>query len=147
MDRLIARARIQISKPISEVYEGIVNHEIMTNYFISESTGRMENGREIYWTFPEFNEKCLVRDISLEVDRLVSFVWDEDTVVRILLEEQPDATVVVSVTEDGKEPNDKNLKWVIGNTEGWANFLACMKAWLEYGINLRKGSFEFMKSR
>jgi dihydrofolate reductase len=23
------------------------------------------------------------------------------------------------------------------NTEGWANFLACLKAYLEYGINLR----------
>jgi hypothetical protein len=29
-------------------------------------------------------------------------------------------------------------------TEGWANFLACMKAYLEYGINLRTGAFDFM---
>jgi hypothetical protein len=34
---------------------------------------------------------------------------------------------------------------VIGNTEGWANFLACMKAYLEYGIQLRKGAFDFMR--
>ncbi|MDR2039959.1 MAG: hypothetical protein LBQ60_18715 [Bacteroidales bacterium] len=30
-------------------------------------------------------------------------------------------------------------------TEGWANFLACLKAWMEYGINLCKGAFDFMK--
>lgn len=29
------------------------------------------------------------------------------------------------------------------NTEGWANFLACLKAYLDYGINLRKGAFDF----
>ena len=33
----------------------------------------------------------------------------------------------------------------LGNTEGWANFLACMKAYLEYGIQLRKGAFDFMR--
>jgi len=32
----------------------------------------------------------------------------------------------------------------MGNTGGWANFLACLKAYLEYGINLRKDSFDFM---
>ena len=26
-----------------------------------------------------------------------------------------------------------------------SNFLACLKAYLEYGINLRKGAFDFMK--
>jgi hypothetical protein len=26
--------------------------------------------------------------------------------------------------------------------EAKANFLACLKAWLEYGINLRKGAFD-----
>jgi len=44
-----------------------------------------------------------------------------------------------------KQYNENNLKWALGNTEGWANFLACMKAYLEYGINLRKGAFDFMK--
>lgn len=30
-------------------------------------------------------------------------------------------------------------------TGGWSNFPACLKAWLEYGINLRKGAFDFLK--
>lgn len=34
----------------------------------------------------------------------------------------------------------------IGNTEGWANFLACLKAWMEYGINFRKGAFAYLSS-
>lgn len=32
-------------------------------------------------------------------------------------------------------------------SKGWANFLACLKAYLEYGINLRKGAFDFMSEK
>jgi uncharacterized protein YndB with AHSA1/START domain len=143
--RLIAKATIQIQRPASEVFEGIVDPEKMTKYFISESSGRMEAGKELIWKFPEFPDEFTVWKIETETDRLVSFVWDTETVVSIALEPQADGSTVVKVTEDGKEHSEKNLSWVIGNTEGWANFLACMKAYLEYGIQLRKGAFEFMR--
>lgn len=142
---LIAKATIQIQKPIEEVFEGIVNPEKMTNYFISESNGRMETGKELIWKFPEFPVEVPIKDIKIETNISVSFVWDKETVVKILLEEQPDKSTVVKVTEDGKLYNEKNLKWALGNTEGWANFLACMKAYLEYRIQLRKGAFDFMR--
>jgi hypothetical protein len=51
----------------------------------------------------------------------------------------------IRVNENGKELNEDNLKWALENSGGWANFLACMKAYLEYGINLRKGAFDFMR--
>lgn len=142
---LIAKATIQIQKPIDEVFEGIVNPEKMTNYFISESNGRMETGKNLIWKFPEFPVEVPLKDIKTENNSSISFVWDPETVVTIILEAQPDKSTVVKVTEDGKEFNEKNLKWALGNTEGWANFLACMKAYLEYGIQLRKGAFDFMR--
>jgi uncharacterized protein YndB with AHSA1/START domain len=142
---LIAKATIQIQKPIEEVFEGIVNPEKMTNYFISESNGRMETGKELIWKFPEFPIEIALKDIKTEINSSISFVWDKETVVKIILEEQPDKSTVIKVTEDGKAYNEANLKWALGNTEGWANFLACMKAYLEYGIQLRKGAFDFMR--
>ncbi len=143
--KLIAEATLQIQKPASEVFEGIVDPGKMTNYFISASTGRMEAGKELGWKFPEFPDQYPVWDIRTETDRLVSFVWDKDTEVRIVLEPQADGSTVVKVTEGSKELNEQNLKWLTSNTEGWANFLACMKAYLEYGIQLRKGAFDFMR--
>jgi uncharacterized protein YndB with AHSA1/START domain len=143
--KLIAKATIQIQKPVEEVFEGIVNPEKMTKYFISESNGRMETGKVLIWKFPEFSEECPVKEIMIETNRSVSFVWDENTIVIILLESQPDKSTVVKVTEDGKAYSEENLNWLIGNTEGWANFLSCMKAYLEYGIQLRKGAFDFMR--
>lgn len=143
--RLESKAALQVQKPIEEVFEGIVNPSKMTNYFISESSGRMESGKELLWKFPEFEGEFPVKDIKIEVNRSISFVWDPETIVRITLERLPDESTLVSVVESGKELNEKNLKWVLENTAGWANFLACMKAYLEYGIQLRKGAFDFMR--
>ena len=88
-----------------------------------------------------------MKEINIEVNRTISFVWDPETVVYITLEKLPDESTLVRVNESGKELNENNLKWVLENTEGWANFLACMKAYLEYGIQLRKGAFDFMRKK
>ena len=67
--KLIAKATIQIQKPIEEVFEGIVNPEKMTNYFISESNGRLETGKELIWKFPEFPDNYPVKEIKIETNR------------------------------------------------------------------------------
>ena len=142
------KAAIQIQKPIEEIFEAIVNPEKMTQYFISEGSGRLEEAKEILWKWPEFPEyNCVINNIKIEQNKSISFVWDNQTTVTINLKEQADKSVVVRVTEGEKELNDENLKWYGSNTEGWANFLAFMKAWLEHGINLRIGAFDFMRKQ
>lgn len=143
--KLTAKASLQIQKPVSEVFEAIVNPDYMTKYFISESSGRMETGKELTWEFGDFPVKFPVKVTQVQTNQSVSFVWDEETVVKITLESQPDNSTVVKVTEGEKEMNEENLKWLTGNTFGWGNFLDCMKASLEYGINLRKGAFDYRK--
>ena len=144
--KLESNAAIQIQKPAQVVFEGIVYPDLMSQYFISESTGRLETGSEVFWKFPEFPEKFPITEIKVEKNQSVSFVWDPDTVVKITLQELTDKSTVVRVNEYGKELNEDNLKWALENSGGWANFLACMKAYLEYGIHLRKGAFDFMRN-
>lgn len=143
--RLESNASIQIQKSIEEVFEGIVNPAKMTNYFISESSGRLESGKEVIWKFPEFADKFPITEVKIDTNRSISFVWDPETIVTITLEKFPDNSTIIRVNEKGKELNDDNLKWALENSGGWANFLACMKAYLEYGIQLRKGAFDFMR--
>jgi len=142
---LESNAVIQIQKPVKEVFEGIINPEIMTKYFISESNGRLESGKEVIWKFPEFDDYYPIKEIKIENDHSISFVWDPETVVVITLENYHNHSTIVRVNEKDKTLNEKNLKWALENSGGWANFLACMKAYLEYGINLRKGAFDFMR--
>jgi len=145
--KLIIKTVLQVQIPIETVFTAIVNPKEMTQYFISKSSGVMEEGAEIIWEWPEFpGQKSIVNAIKIEKNRFISFVWDHSTTVEITLEEQTDQSVIVRITESEKELNEENLKWYAGNTEGWANFLACLKAYLEYGINLRTGSFEFLRT-
>jgi len=123
---LTAKATIQIQRPVGEVFEAIVNPEQMTKYFISESTGRLETDKEVFWRFPEFPDAYPVKEVRVDTDRSVSFVWDTGTMVNITLEPQADGSTLVRVTEGGREYSVENLKWVIG-------------------IQLRKGAFDFMR--
>ena len=101
--QLISKASLQIQKPIALVYEGIVNPEIMTQYFISESTGLMETGKDLVWSFPEFDDKFAVTEVKVETNVSVSFVWDPETVVKINLKEHQEDSTIVEVTEGNKE--------------------------------------------
>jgi len=146
MEKLTAKATIGIQKPVSEVFEAIVDPDIMQNYFISKSSGRMEVGKEIFWSFPEFEGSYPLTTTEIFPNEKIVFVWDPESVVTIEFQKFSDNDTVVKVFEEGHQSDEKGIKWAIGQTEGWANFLACMKAWLEYGIHLRKGAFDFMKT-
>ena len=146
--KLETNTSLQIQKHIDEVFEGIVNPDKMTQYFISESTGRLETGKDLLWKFPEFPDRHPITQVKVEYNRSISFVWDPETVVSITLEELEELeedNTIVNVIESGKILNEENLKWVLENTAGWANFLACLKAYLEYGIQLRVGAYDFMR--
>jgi uncharacterized protein YndB with AHSA1/START domain len=138
---------MQISKPINEVFEAIVNPEKMQHYFISQSTGKMKEGKDLIWKFPEFDMEVPVKVVKAQQD-LISYYWEnsgKNLLVEMKLSTVGDNFTLVKISEKSMENNEAGLKWLSGNSFGWSNFLACLKAYLEFGINLRKGSFDFMK--
>jgi uncharacterized protein YndB with AHSA1/START domain len=146
MDRLEIKAALQILKPVSAVFENIVDPNQMKNYFISESNGRMEEDEKLKWRFPEMDMEFPVTVGKVEKDKYISFSWDgamdgEQTLIEINLQAVADDITFVTITEKSKPNNEAGIKWLKSNTEGWANFLACLKAWMEYGVHLRKGAF------
>lgn len=144
------KTAIQIMKPVNLVFEAIVDPEKMSNYFISNGSGRMEEEKQLMWKFPEFDLQVPVRVGKIETDKYISFYWDNDGIelfVEMTLAPIEDNSTLVTVTEKSRTNDEAGIKWLKGNTEGWANFLACLKAYLEYGINLRKGAFDFMAEK
>lgn len=145
---LSIKVALQIQKPVSEVFEAIVDPKHMTRYFISESSGKMVEGKTVFWSFPEFEGSDPVQVGKIEKDKFVSFSWKIDSLdhfVEIHLDPKKDNSTLVTVTEKERRNDEAGIKWLMGNTEGWANFLCCLKAYLEYGINLRKGGFDYLK--
>jgi len=140
---------MQIGKPIAEVFEAIINPEKMSHYFISKSTGMMEESKSLIWNFPEFDFDCPVRVGKIEKDKYISYYWSMDGIellVEMTLIERENNSTLVSISEKSRANDESGLKWFSGNSFGWSNFLACLKAYLEYNINLRKGAFDFLRA-
>ena len=151
MKELKIKTALQISRPPKEVFEAIVDPHEMSNYFISESSGRMEEGKALEWKFPEFKEWAVIKVVEVTPGEYLSFQWEGAKENILLVEmtflEMPGNSTLLRITEGTMENNDAGIKWLAQNTEGWANFLASLKAYLEYEINLRKGAFDFLKQK
>lgn len=151
MEKLQISTNIQVGKAPKEVFEAIVDPGKMSNYFISESTGRMEEGKVLEWKFPEFEEWAEIEVVQVIPEEYISFQWkgpgEKVLLVEVTLLEILGGSTLVKITEKEMENNVEGIKWLARNTEGWANFLACLKAYVEHGINLRNGAFDFMKDQ
>jgi uncharacterized protein YndB with AHSA1/START domain len=106
----------------------------------------MESGKTLIWQFSEFDMQFPVRVEKVDPSVYIAYYWSDpegyETKVEISLKAVDNNSTFVSITEKNRENNEKGIEWLRRNTEGWANFLACLKAFLEYGINLRKGAFD-----
>jgi uncharacterized protein YndB with AHSA1/START domain len=147
-EKLQINTGIQIRKPSHEVFEAIVHPEKMSSYFTAKSSGRMEEGKKLTWRFPEFDMDFPVRVGKIETNKLITFYWEMDGVemeVEINLKPDYEDSTVVLISEKERNNDEAGIRWLKGNTEGWANFLASLKAYLEYGVNLRKGAFDYRR--
>jgi uncharacterized protein YndB with AHSA1/START domain len=145
--KLEIKTGIKIAKPGQEVFEAIVDPAKISGYFLSSSSGRLEEGKTLTWMFPEIDKKFPIRVDKIKKDKYISYYWNDmednkETLVEITLEPREDNMTFVSVTEKDRDIDEKGIKWLKGNTEGWAGFLNCLKAYLEYGINLRKNAID-----
>lgn len=151
MEQLSINTALQISEAQKTVFDAIVDPWNMSHYFISESSGKMEAGKTIQWKFPEFEGSFPVKILEVIPNELITFEWDgsqgQKLKVEIRLEKMDGPSTLVRVTEGKMDVDEAGIMWLKQNTEGWANFLACLKAYVEYGINLRKGAWDFMKKK
>ena len=139
---ITAKVQMGILKPAGEIFEVIVDPEKMNKYFISTSTGRIESGKSITWTWEDFEDEHEIKIGKIEKDKTVSFEWNGsgvNCVVVITLEPKGENKTLVKITEADWLADYKGANRCMGQVEGWTNFLCCLKAYLEHGIDLRVG--------
>ena len=146
MEKLEIKAGLQVLKPVSEVFDAIVDPDKMKNYFVSKGSGYMKEGETIIWKFSEMDMEFPVKIGKIIKDSYISYYWTDfadgtETFVEMNLTETEPGATFIRITEKSRPNDETGIEWLKRNTEGWANFLACLKAWMEYGINLRKGAF------
>ena len=141
-ERIKSKVQMGILKPTHEVFDAIVDPSKMNKYFISTSTGRMESGKKLTWTWEEFDGSHEVKVQNVAKDKLVSFTWEGSGVeclVVITLEPKGDNQTLVKITESDWPADFQGANRCMVQVEGWTHFLCCLKAYLEYDVNLRVG--------
>ncbi|GGE55378.1 ATPase [Agaricicola taiwanensis] len=143
-----------VSKPVSEVFEAVADPDKLSRYFTTGGAkGRLEAGSTVTWDFHDFPGAFPVEVVEVEPDRRIVLHWgavepgksgpDEEyqTTVTFTFEPVEDGRTKVSVSEEGWRDTAAGLAASYGNCMGWAQMLSALKAWLEYGINLRDGMY------
>lgn len=140
---LKANAHIRIKRPIDEVFQAIVDPRKLEGFFVSASSGPLEEGATVRWEWKDHDASTDVKVARVELDRSIVLKWPgtvSENEITFNFESDGTSTKV-AIEEDGWPKDDKGIAAYGRNMQGWMNFLTCLKAYVEYGINLRKGAF------
>jgi uncharacterized protein YndB with AHSA1/START domain len=132
----------RILKPVNEVFAAFVDPAKMSQYFISGASGPIKAGTKVQWEFADVGAKVVIDVLEVEENRRIVYEGAScGTTSRITIQlraDDPNATVVT--INEAKFPMDHaGVKRAMGQTAGWTYTLACLKAYLQFGINLRLG--------
>lgn len=144
------QVQTKVLKPVAEVFDAVINPKKLSGYFTRTATPMLEGGTAM-WSFPELPGEFPVKITRIIPSKLITFDWDTlegdyQTHVEIEFEPYDAQSTIVKISESGWKPTQKGLDGSYLNCQGWTHMSLCMKAFLEYGINLRQGSFPDMSS-
>lgn len=66
-----AKAEMLIRKPVTEVFEAFINPEITTKIWFTKSTGRLEVGKPVEWTWEMYNMTIPVIVKAIETNKKI----------------------------------------------------------------------------
>jgi uncharacterized protein YndB with AHSA1/START domain len=141
----------RIGRPVEEVFEAVVDPAQLSRYFTTGGAiGRLEAGTTVSWDFHDFPGAFPVEVVEVEPTRRIVLRWAANeggpagysTTVTITFEPIEQGRTSVTIAEQGWRETPAGLKASYGNCMGWSQMLCALKAWLEYGINLREGLYK-----
>jgi uncharacterized protein YndB with AHSA1/START domain len=139
------RVSARISKPVGEVFDAVVNPKKLSGYFttIRGASAPLIPGTTVTW----WGEVPVEVD-EVEADKRIVLRWDgagtdASYKTRIDMNFAPleDGATLVTIAETGWREDARAVRRSYDNCEGWTQMLCSMKAYLEYGINLREGYY------
>ena len=157
------RVAARIAKPVHDVFAAVAHPAKLSNYFTTGGAkGRLETGATVTWDFHDFPGAFPVEVVEVVPDEKIVLKWSasegeapnlSDTgetiadagyktqVTMTFTPLEGDTRTLVEIREEGWRENQGALEASYGNCQGWSQMLAALKAWVEYGINLREGMY------
>ncbi|WP_137392409.1 SRPBCC domain-containing protein [Rhodoligotrophos defluvii] len=138
------QVQLKIRKPAAEVFDAVVRPEKLSRYFVAAASAPLVAGTTVKWRFAEVpgEHDVIVREVA-ENQRIV-LEWDApsgDHLIQVRMEFHPLDTgdTMVRISESGWRDTPEEREASHGNAGGWMHMMCCLKAYLEYGVNLRAG--------
>ena len=136
----IAKAEMLIRKPVAEVFEAFVNPDITTRFWFTKSTGRLEAGKPLTWTWEMYNHSVTVEVKAIEVNKRILIDWgnygEMTTVEWLFTPYEQDATYVTITNSGFRGDGDKVVSEALDSKGGFTWVLAGLKALLEHNVEL-----------
>ncbi|MBX3289514.1 MAG: SRPBCC domain-containing protein [Acidobacteria bacterium] len=143
------KVQTKIQKPVAEVFDAVYKPEKLSGYFTNGgASAPLDEGTTVEWAFAdnpgdeEFRFPVVVK--RLVRNELIVLEWEGakglQTIVEIEFVADDDDTIV-RIRESGWRETQDDLNSSYLNCMGWSQMVSALKAYVEYGINLRKGAY------
>ena len=138
----------KIQKPVAEVFDAVRNPDHLSRYFTTGgASAPLSEGTKVIWRFADYPGDVEVEVRKVVPNELIVFEWaagegaDYNTRTEMKFEQVDPESTLVSITEGTWKETQEDLAKSYGNCQGWSQMSSALKAYLEYGINLRKGAY------
>jgi uncharacterized protein YndB with AHSA1/START domain len=144
------QVQTKIQRPVSEVFSAVYEPEKLSGYFTNGgASGPLDEGKTVHWAFAD-NPGDDATKFPVVVKRtikneLIELGWEGakglDTHVRMEFIDAGDNETIVRISESGWRETQDDLNSSYLNCMGWSQMISALKAYCEYGIDLRKGAY------
>ncbi len=143
------KVQTKIQKPVAEVFDAVYNPSKLSGYFTNGgASAPLDEGTTVEWAFADNpgdeKMKFPVEVKKMIQNELIELGWEGtkglQTHVRMEFEADGEDTIV-RVSETGWRETQADLDSSYLNCFGWGQMISALKAYVEYGIDLRKGAF------
>ena len=129
-----------IRKPVSEVFEAIVNPDLTTKFWFTKSSGRLEEGKQVQWEWEMYGISIPVNVRLVERNKRIVIEWpgrDQPGTVECVFTTLEDGSTFVSITNSGFTGSVEQIAAQVADaTQGFTLVLAGLKALLEFNVSL-----------
>jgi uncharacterized protein YndB with AHSA1/START domain len=136
----VAKAEMLIRKPVAEVFEAFVDPAITRRFWFTKSSGRLEVGQHIIWTWEMYDMSIPVDVKKVEVNQRILIEWGNYgsmTEVEWIFIPYENDTTYVTITNSGFQGDgDKVVKDALDSKGGFTWVLAGLKALMEHNVEL-----------
>jgi len=145
----VAKAAMLIRKPASAVFEAFIDPAITSKFWFTKSTGRLEPGKHVTWTWEMYDVSIEVDVKQIDVNKRILVEWGNYgamTAVEWTLMPYGDDGTYVTISNSGFQGDgDKVVRDALDSTGGFTWVLAGLKALLEHDIELNAIADAFPK--